>query len=151
MSSVIGNSARQKHFVLLGWNLDSLLHAELSPGLEIISLFEPIYPDLERIKSIIDTNRKRNLCKLNCCFGLPAYWINPQIARELINKCMPLQSEKNGMARGIPEHQLITLDGMLINRYQEIKASVTIPPLALALNNRRKSLTSTHTIENFID
>ena len=40
---VIGETENHNNFVLLGWNLDSLLHAELSPGLEIISLFEPIY------------------------------------------------------------------------------------------------------------
>ena len=34
----------QPAFLLLGWNLDSLLQAELEPGLGIISLFEPAYP-----------------------------------------------------------------------------------------------------------
>ena len=53
------------------------------------------------------------------CFGLPAYWINPQIARKLLEACMPLQVEKNGMTRGIPEHVLVTLDGMLNNRYKD--------------------------------
>ena len=32
-----------------------------------------------------------------------------------MDTCMPLQTETNGMARGIPEHRLITLDGMLNN------------------------------------
>ena len=36
---------------------------------------------LEQIKEIINSDRERYLCNLNRCFGLPAYWINPQIAR----------------------------------------------------------------------
>ena len=51
--------------MLLGWNPDSLLQAELSPGLEMISLFEPIYPELKQIKEIHNSNRERNLCNLN--------------------------------------------------------------------------------------
>tara|TARA_B100000674_G_C37917876_1_gene951845 strand:- start:723 stop:1475 length:753 start_codon:yes stop_codon:yes gene_type:complete len=146
---VIGSTANQTGMVLLGWNLDSLLQAELSPGLETISLFEPIYPELEQIKGIINSNRERYLCHLNQCFGLPAYWINPQIAHGLLDTCMPLQTEQNKMTRGIPEHVLVTLDGMLTNRYKTINAKITVPPLALALNNQQTSLTRHQTVQNF--
>ena len=118
--NVIGKAAKQNSLVLLGWNLDSLLHAELSKGLNIISLFEPIYPELIQVQAIINSETERNLCNLNQCFGLPAYWINPKIAQELLNACMPLRAEKNKMTRGIPEHELVTLDGMLMNRYKKL-------------------------------
>ncbi len=147
--NIMGRSANQTGLVLLGWNTDSLLQAELSPGLEMISLFEPIYPELEQIKAIINTNRERYLCHLNQCFGLPAYWINPQIAHELLNVCMPLKVEQNTMMRGIPKHVLVTLDGMLTNRYKEIRAKVIIPPLAMALNNQHTSLTRRKPVRNF--
>ena len=146
---IIGEKAIGNNFVLLGWNLDSLLHAELTPSLKMISLFEPTYPGLEQIRAIIDSNQERNLCNLSQCFGLPAYWINPKIAKELIKACKPLRTENNSMARGIPEHIFITLDGMLINRYELIKAKVTIPPLALAINNQENSLTRQRNISNF--
>ena len=58
-------------------------------------------------------------------------------------------SEINKMTRGIPKHVLVTLDGMLTNRYSEINAKVTIPPLALALNNQQTSLTRQQTTLNF--
>ena len=45
------------------------------------------------------------------------------------------------MTRGIPEHILVTLDGILCNRYKDIDAKVTIPPLALSLNDQQTSLT----------
>ena len=147
--NIVGGTAKQTYLVLLGWNLDSLLHAELSPGLEMISLFEPTYPDLEKLEAIINSDRERNICNLNQCFGLPAYWITPQIAHTLLNACIPLQAERNRMTRGIPEHYLVTLDGMLTNRYKAINAKITIPPLALAINDQNTSLTRRKNIQNF--
>jgi GR25 family glycosyltransferase involved in LPS biosynthesis len=146
---IIGAKRKDAKLVLLGWNLDSLLHAELSQGLELISLFEPIYPGLNEIRRIINNKTTRYSCKLNRCFGLPAYWINPNIAKELLQTCKPLKSEKNKMTRGIPEHQLTTLDGMLSNRYHEMKAEIIIPPLTIALNNQETSLTRRKNIQNF--
>ena len=37
-------------FLLLGWNMDSLLQAEILTGLELISLFEKAYPKEEELK-----------------------------------------------------------------------------------------------------
>ena len=81
---IIGVTANQKRLILLGWNPDSLLHAELSQRMEMVGLFEPVYPKLEQIRGIINVNRKRSLCSLSRCFGLPAYWINPRIAHQLL-------------------------------------------------------------------
>ena len=47
---IMDGSTIQTGLVLLGWNTDSLLQANLSQGLEMISLFEPVYPKLEQIK-----------------------------------------------------------------------------------------------------
>ena len=57
----------------------------------------------------------------------------------MMNTCMPLQTEKIRMLRGIPLHTLLTLDGMLTNRYKNIEAKITIPPLAIALNDQQTS------------
>ena len=105
--------------------------------------------NLEQLKELVNSKRERNLCNLTLCFGLPAYWISPEMARELMNKCMPFQLEVNNMTRGIPEHTLTTLDGMLTNRYKEINAKITIPPLALALNDQKTSLTNSVSACNF--
>ena len=146
---IIGKTANQTDLVLLGWNVDSLLHAEFVQGLSMISLFEPTYPDLKEVRRIINSKRKNNLCKLIRCFGLPAYWINPQIAEKLMKACKPLQTEMNQMTRGIPEHALLTLDGMLNNRYKNINAKVIMPPIALALNDPKTSLTRRRDIQDF--
>ena len=146
---IIGAERKDAKLVLLGWNLDSLLHAELSVGLKHISLFEPTYPDLKEIRRIINNKTIRSSCKLKCCFGLPAYLIDPLIAKELLHTCRPLKSEKNEMTRGIPEHYLTTLDGMLSNRYHEMGAEIIVPPLTIALNNQETSLTRRKKIQNF--
>ena len=88
--------------------MDSLLQAEISQGLEMISLFEPVYPDLIEIRKIINSRASRRVCNLKRCFGLPAYLVNPNVAQQLSKMCKPLQAEKNGMTRGIPEHYLTT-------------------------------------------
>ena len=64
--------------------------------------------------------------------------------------CKPLQTEMNQMTRGIPEHALLTLDGMLNNRYKNINAMI-MPPLALALNDPKTSLTRRRDIQDFKD
>ena len=120
--------------VLLGWNPDSVLQAEFSPGLEMVSLFEPMYPKLEQIEGIINSNREAPSLQLKQMFRLTRL-LDQSIDRPRItNACMPLQVEKTRMTRGIPEHVLLTLDGMLTNRYKNINAKMTIPPLAIALN-----------------
>ena len=56
---IIGKTANQTDLVLLGWNVDSLLHAEFVPGLSMISLFEPTYPDLKEVRRIINSKKKK--------------------------------------------------------------------------------------------
>ena len=136
-------------FLLLGWNLDSLLQAELEQGLGLISLFEPAYPKEEELKQLVNSKTKRCLCKLKRCFGLPAYRITPETAQYLLRQVNPLISETITMGRGIPTHFSETLDGVLNNQYETIGAEVVFPPLALALNNQKESLTRKEKPQNF--
>ena len=147
--NILGTNAEDQSLFLLGWNMDSLLQAEISQGLEMISLFEPVYPDLKEIRKIINSRASRRVCNLKRCFGLPAYLVSPNVAQQLSKMCKPLQAEKNGMTRGIPEHYLTTLDGMLTNRYEKIKAQIIVPPLSLATNNQQTSLTRLKDIQNY--
>ena len=136
-------------FLLLGWNLDSLLQAELEPGLGLISLFEPAYPEEEEITELVNSTTERRACKLKRCFGLPAYRITPKTAKYLLEKLNPLTSEEISMGRGIPTHYSETLDGILNNQYEKIEAKIVFPPLALALNDQNKSLTRKPRPQNF--
>ena len=128
-------------FLLLGWNLDSLLQAEIQPGLGLISLFEPAYPKEAELTQLVNSTAERRICKLKRCFGLPAYRITPETAKHLLRELKPLTSETITMGRGIPNHFSETLDGALNMQYESIGAEIMFPPLALALNDQHKSLT----------
>ena len=135
--------------LLLGWNMDSLLQAEIFPGLGIISLFENAYPTEEELKQLVACTTKRRICKLKRCFGLPAYRITPRTAEYLLKELNPLISEAIMMGRGIPIHYSETLDGALNNQYEKIGAEIIFPPLAIALNNQNESLTRKSRPHNF--
>ena len=141
LQSLLHERGDQPPFLLLGWNFDSLLQAELEAGLGIISLFEPAYPDESDLKKIVNSPAKRVLCKLKRCFGLPAYLITPKTAQTLLNQVNPLTAEVISMGRGIPEHYSETLDGILNNQYEKIGAEIVFPPLAIAINDQKDSLT----------
>lgn len=138
-------------FLLLGWNLDSLLQAELEQGLGIISLFEPAYPEEKELKRLVNSKTERQSCKLKRCFGLPAYRITPAAAKYLLKHINPLIGEEISMGRGIPTHFSETLDGLLNNQYEKIGAKIVFPPLALALNKQNESLTRKRKTQDFQD
>ena len=48
-------------FLLLGWNMDSLLQAEILTGLGVISLFEPAYPQERELKRIVNYTTERRI------------------------------------------------------------------------------------------
>ena len=151
LDNLIQDRADQHPFLLLGWNLDSLLQAELEEGLGLISLFEPAYPNEEQLTQLVNCKTERRPCKLKRCFGLPAYRITPQTAKYLLKQLNPLTSETIAMGRGIPTHFSETLDGVLNNQYEKIGAEIMFPPLALALNNQKESLTRKNNLVNFQD
>ena len=149
LETLLKNEEDNPPFLLMGWNLDSLLQAELEPGLGLISLFEPAYPKEAIVTQLVNRETERRLCKLKRCFGLPAYRITPKTARYLLQKLNPLISEEIKMGRGIPTHYTQTLDGILNNQYDRIEAKIIFPPLAIALNDQEKSLTRKTRPHNF--
>lgn len=149
LEDLISQKNQPPKFLLLGWNIDSVLEAEVLPGLNIISLFEPAYPNEKELMQLVNCKSERRLCRLKHCFGLPAYQISPETAIYLLEQLNPLVSEAIQMGRGIPTHFSETLDGALNNKYEEIGAEIVYPPLALATNNQNMSLTRKTKPQNF--
>ena len=127
--------------VMLGWNLDSMLRAELSQKQEMISLFEPAYPSENDLRAIVNSGEARQSKRLRYAFGLPGYWIQPNIAKTLLNKIKRLETLPLHLGRGFPDISTSGIDSLLNLHYQQIEAEVVIPPLALTLNNPLTSLT----------
>ena len=127
--------------ILLGWNLDSVLRAELSNQQEMISLFEPAYPSEKALHAIVNSDEGRKSRRLIHSFGLPGYWLHPNTAKRLLNIVKPLETLPLKLGRGLPNISTYGIDGLLNIYYEQIKAEVVIPPLALALNDPLNSLT----------
>lgn len=127
--------------VLLGWNLDSMLRSEFSNEQEIISLFEPAYPSEDNIRKIINSDDRRKKKRLRNSFGLPGYWLEPKMARQLLNRIKKLETLPLELGRGFPKIKTNGIDGLLNLHYHQLSAELVMPPLALALNNPITSLT----------
>lgn len=127
--------------LLLGWNYNSVLRRQDGDSVESISLFEPAFPTLTQIRSIIDTTHQRRWHRLYNGFGLPGYLINPRSAKLLLHDMLPLRTERIHVGRGIPSVEATTLDGLLNLAYHEMHAYVIHPPLAIATNDQATSLT----------
>jgi glycosyl transferase family 25 len=129
--------------ILLGWNYNSVLRSVDASGSETTSLFEPAYPNLDQIHRIINPPFPlgRQIKRLKNGFGLPAYLISSECARQLLNLVPPLQTRRITVSRGIPVVDALTLDGLLNSIYSRIGAYVVDPPLAIAINDPTTSLT----------
>lgn len=127
--------------MLMGWNLDSMLRAEFINQLRMISLFEPAYPSEKALHAIVNSSESRQSKKLHHAFGLPGYWIKPEIAKNLLKTIKQLDTLPLRLGRGFPEISTHGIDALLNLHYQQIGAEVVMPPLALALNDQLTSLT----------
>jgi len=127
--------------VLMGWNYNSVLHCTDACGMESLQLFEPTYPDLPQIRSILQSNRPRQLQRLKHAFGLPAYVITPAGAARLLAEVAPLRSVPLKIGRGVPMVETFGVDGLMNLSYGRMDSWVVNPPLAVALNNPNTSLT----------
>jgi GR25 family glycosyltransferase involved in LPS biosynthesis len=131
----------QHELVLLGWNLDSMLQAELFGDQEMIGLFEPAYPDAAALKGLLNGGEPRQLRRLRHAFGLPGYWVTPAMAQTLLRRLCRLEVLPIDLQRGFPPCETYGIDGLLNRHYAELQARVVMPPLALALNDTTRSLT----------
>lgn len=131
--------------VLMGWNYNSVLHCTDDTGMESLQLFEPAYPDLPQIRSILQSNRPRQLQRLQHAFGLPAYLISPRGAARLLAEVAPLRSVPLKIGRGVPMVETSGVDGLMNLFYGRMDSWVVNPPLAVALNNPNTSLTQAPT------
>ena len=116
------------------------MRAEFSSQEEMISLFEPAYPSENTLRSIVNSDERRQSKRLRNAFGLPGYWIQPTMAQQLLNTIGRLETLELELGRGF--EYFYTWNRLIINlHYKDFGAKVVIPPLALALNNPLTSLT----------
>lgn len=136
-------------YILLGWNLDSAVELELFGGIHAyIGEFSKDFLSEEKIK-IFQENEKTypNLHRLYCAFGMPAYIINPQGAKNLLQRCWPLHVKQFFGRALLPQRMVAacSLDGIICGNYRDINALITFPPLVVTQNDKGNSdCTSDH-------
>jgi len=136
LSSKIGDDW---DFILWGWNFDSMLHAEIIPGVKrMLSYFDP-YKMLEGLATFQTIEFDNTLLPLHNALGLPAYSISPAGAQKLLAACFPLKNftlEIPGLDTAIPN---VGIDVALNKFFAAINAYVCWPPLVVTDNETESS------------
>jgi glycosyl transferase, family 25 len=127
--------------VLWGWNFDSILAAQLLPGLSKCVL---IFDQNELRKNALDWRKSRvdaRLYKLFRAFGLVCYSVSPRGAERLLHYTTPVRESpvffpilNRVIANG-------NIDAMMNGAYPTLDAFVCFPPLAVTYNERATSTT----------
>lgn len=145
-SEALDQAPAETDVLLLGWNLDSVLRAEIFPGVTCISLFEPAFPSVPQIRSVLDQQSQRQVVRLHKALGLPGYVVTPRGAQKLLHGLPSFEAEPLMVGRGIPEVPSMTLDAQMNRLYSDLQAFVVVSPLVLAENNQQTSLTAPRSI-----
>ena len=127
--------------LLLGWNLDSCLQLEWSPGLSLTALFQPRFPDIRQLQEALSGQRPRQWYRLQKGLGLAGYVMSPKGAGRILEWALPLRTLPI-QAPELPERPCFSLDGQLNNLYPELSAWACMPPLVLGTNDKPASLTA---------
>ena len=141
-SEALDQAPKEIDVLLLGWNLDSVLRAEVFSGVACISLFEPAFPSPQQIKTVLDQQSRRRVVRLEKALGLPGYVLTPRGAQKLLLGLPRFEAEPLLVGRGIPQVLSMTLDAQMNRLYPELRAFVVVPPLVLAENDQETSMTA---------
>ena len=125
--------------ILLGYNTDSLLEFEMTPGQVFSGLFADRYPGPEQLARFARTRAETGLFRLRHAFGICGYAISPAGAASLRKACFPMDNriiEFPATQKRLPAY---SIDGMMNAFYAGMKAYACLPPLVLPPNDKSKS------------
>jgi GR25 family glycosyltransferase involved in LPS biosynthesis len=138
LESLLETSADQFDLVLWGWNFDSVLCADLAPGLPFSAGF-----DQAALRGSVTAWREAPLdpllLRLRRAFGSPGYTITPRGARRLGVFCFPIREldiRFPQMERAFPN---TGIDLAMNATYDWLDAYVSFPPLLITPNDLASS------------
>jgi GR25 family glycosyltransferase involved in LPS biosynthesis len=130
-------------FVAWGWNFDSILLAELVPGLGRCLMGFDQAAMRRGMSDYLAGEVNPSLLRLIKSFGTVCYAISPRGARRLRAKVLPIRRmdlQVPGLQRTLPN---TALDVMLNHFYRELDAFVAFPPLVVTCNEHAESTVQT--------
>jgi GR25 family glycosyltransferase involved in LPS biosynthesis len=137
--TILGGLPTDWHFVLWGWNFDSLAWFDMIPGVSgCIALFDQ--PALRRgIKAFQSADLNPRPFRLFQAFGTLCYSISSAGARLLRDRCLPLKNSSiyfPGMKAALANTNLdIALDGI----YSTTNCYLSFPPIVVTENDHSLS------------
>jgi GR25 family glycosyltransferase involved in LPS biosynthesis len=138
LESLCRTSSDQFDLVLWGWNLDSVLQADLAPDLPFASTFDPA-----ALRRSVEAWRAAPLdpllLRLRRAFGSPGYTVTPRGARRLIEYCIPIRELSVRFAPFRKPFPNTGVDLAMNAAYDQLDAYVSFPPLLITPNDRAVS------------
>ena len=131
--------------VLLGYNTNSVLDFRISGSCNLTGTFSNKAPSVQQLAAYSQETPDLALMRLNTTFGLCSYLVSPQGARKLLSLFpmdnRPLRIPGIRTRDGTGVVPCTTVDMMTNTLYAKMNAYVTVPPLALPLNDQATSTT----------
>jgi GR25 family glycosyltransferase involved in LPS biosynthesis len=116
--------------VQLNYNFDSVLSYKNTNFETCNCIFNKTKVTKENITNFVTSKINTTIAKLNYCFGMSAYIINPTGAKLLKEKCFPLDNRIINMPF-LNNISCFTIDCMMNSIYKDIDAYVCIVPFAI--------------------
>jgi GR25 family glycosyltransferase involved in LPS biosynthesis len=116
--------------VQLNYNFDSVLSYKNTNFETCNCIFNKTKVTKENITNFVTSKINTTIAKLNYCFGMSAYIINPTGAKLLKEKCFPLDNRMINMPF-LNNIYCFTIDCMMNSIYKDIDAYVCIFPFAI--------------------
>ncbi|MDN5002303.1 glycosyltransferase family 25 protein [Bradyrhizobium sp. GCM10027634] len=128
-------------YVALGYNTDSTLEVELTPGFRSAMVFSPKQPTDQNAAAFQTSTSEVTALRLSSCFGTAGYVVSPRGAKKLLELCLPMENRFLKLPvfnRMVP---VLGVDGMMNFIYQSIEAFACLSPLVIPRNNNAVSTT----------
>ena len=140
---------REWDLVLLGYNTNAVLDFGISEHCNFAGFFSNEAPSAQQLETFAKETADAVLVRLNNTFGLCSYLVSPQGARKLLSLFpldnRPVRIPGNRTKFGKDTFRCTTIDMAANTLYARMNAYVTIPPLALPLNDQATSTTTRDT------
>jgi GR25 family glycosyltransferase involved in LPS biosynthesis len=126
-------------FIAWGWNMDSVLHCRLLPGLSPVAMIFDQDEMRNNTETFIHTSVEASLFPLYRACGTPCYTISPQGAKKFLTALRPLFAFEVYFPILNRKLKNTGIDIMMNTLYSETMSMVSFPPLVLTKNQHEIS------------
>lgn len=119
-------------FIFWGANFDQRLAVEFSPGIAVADVRYNVDDLVKNIGNITNQAIQPHLYRTHWAVGLVCYTIRPKTAKYLLDVVFPLHDY-------VDWRDNHGIDNSIIEELRNMNAAISLPPIALTLNDRHNS------------